>query len=338
MERQSFLLNLEDTANEMANIFAGELQGYELSQPKLSLIFNVARKDYLPGVTLEAIKGLDTRYLIYSPLANQMLLAGEEGTYLPVTAAAKYHNNLVAAEIIETENGLEMLLSIDETPKLCADAERAGIVVNGFMAMTYESSVRRQYHQLEPEQRTLKPCLALGSLNFVLELKKDKNRVFGIFVDVATSAVRTMGLPLSEYKLITEGARIRNKEMHGYKNYFFNGRKFRPADNESEFMTREEAKEVFDNLPEDQKQQYEANYQLLDMVPVMCCHIDFSYIIGENRSATPPAVLLIDARIGLITEFNVNIDKTVLRVSVGTQFANDGNPVKLTNEGWTSKF
>ena len=97
MERQSFLLNLEDTANEMANIFAGELQGYELSQPKLSLIFNVARKDYLPGVTLEAIKGLDTRYLIYSPLANQMLLAGEEGTYLPAEAKGRYNNNLVAA-------------------------------------------------------------------------------------------------------------------------------------------------------------------------------------------------------------------------------------------------
>lgn len=330
MEIKNFVLNVEEVAAEMSDVFASELTGYNHAAPKLALIFNADKKEYLPGVVVETVCGRDKKFMVYSPLANQMILVDEEGTYLPVTEPAQYCKDMLTADVVETQDGLAVNISVREEEKLCPDAIRAQAVANCFITMNYAKSLRKQYYQME--KKTFKPCMVMGQLNFVLEIEKNAERIYGIFVDVATSNVRTMGVPMHFYDPITRGARIRNKEMKGYKNYFFNGNKFRPTDG-SEYLTRAEAEEIFNNLPTDMKKKF-AHYEGRDTIPVMCCHHDFSYLMGEDRKATPASVLLLDARIGVITEFNVNVEKTVLKMPVGSQFANDGAPVILAKEGW----
>lgn len=340
MERETVVLDLQKEANYVANLFAGDLQGYQLDFPTYRLIFNTQVQDYLPGIVVRASQNDSEKFLVSSPLANQLLLV-EDGTFLEITDfEKKYKKGCLASEFVKDDDGEWALkISLVNPEKLCPTVEKAAEIVDAFIVMTYEEDVREKFYQLERQNIVFKPCLTVGELCWGLELTQNRKtqRIKLLLADVANSSVNTMDLPISEYKEIEYGARFKTNAIPSCpsKNYFFNGRKFRPVEDDSQFMTIEEAKEVYENMPQSFKDQYK-NYEDENYAPAICCHYDLSYVISANYRADPPSLLIIDSQIGFITDFNVNIDKTVLFQVVGLTFADGEKQAILTEKGWIS--
>lgn len=340
MEREFITFDLQKEANYIANLFAGDLQGYQLDFPVYRLIFNTQVQDYLPGIVVRASQVNTERYLVFSPLANQIILVSN-GTFLEISDyEKKFQKGCLTSEFIKNNEGEWALkVSLMNPEIICATQERAKEIADAFIVLTYEEDVRQQFYSQERQNIVLKPCIAAGELCWGMELAKDgkAQRIKLLLVDVANSSVKSMGLPMEDYKEITDGARFKTNAIPAFpsKNYFFNGQKFRPVEDNSSFMTMDEAKEVYANMPQAFRDQFEG-YEDKGFSPATCCHCDLSYVIAANNQSNPPSLLIMDAKIGFTIDYNVNIDKTVIYQPVGAKFANDGDPVELTVKGWAS--
>lgn len=335
MDLNDFIeVKLSEIKKELSIVLADEIIGFELGTPRFKLIFCTAKIDYCPGVVVEAIHGNEVKYLVYSPFMGMMSVL-HDGTFLEISEVGKkYHNGYLNAEIIGEKDNIGMILYKDKIEgNVCKNIEQAQDLIKAFAAMS-NSELRLEYYKQKAE---IVPVMIDEVLYWFLNSKSYTRVSFGFFVNIANSVVTYRGVRFNDVSIIETGARYVSKAYKACRSgrYLYNGKIFCAVKDNSCFLTIAEAKGCYENVPEKDKAIF-ADYKERGFIPVMCLN-EFHYLIAESCDKEKPAVLLMNALDGVITSFDYNISENVNYVQVGTYFENEGNPVKLTANGWESE-
>lgn len=330
---EKIFISLEEMINAVKTQFASEIAGFEFETPKLSLVFDTGIKDYIPAATIIGRKGNSDITLVNIPLKGEMLRFDSEERYMEVTSyGPTYRARNLTAQTVMHENKPTLALDFEPRKQICADAETAQKLIDDFMIICPEICFKEAYAALK--NKSIELCAFCGILKFAINVSTDNERFWGILVNVADSSVMITNAPIEDVSPVEPG-RYPNpnpaKET-GFDMYFFNGKKFRLINDENSFMTKAEAKEVYENTPDVFKQQF-TDYIPMDYVPVMCGD-EFCYLISQ--SPDEKSVLIFDALIGFIVDFNVNIEQTVKYSKLGDAVYYGEGKVFVDEEGWKS--
>lgn len=330
MELNQVVLNLAEVATEMVEVLGNEVVGFELGKAQICDIFCYALLCDAPAVVIKAEKDNELKYLVYSPLSAQMFIT-DEPIDTPSTLGRSYENGCLSAIVVEDNGEKTLQLKINAPDLLCCNKEKAQNLLTGFLAITYERSIRMSYYRLPLDKTELVPCLCAGMLSWGLTIK-DVNRYYGIIINVGSSHIFSIGLTMKDYAVITQCGRYQSIEQTNCpsQTYFWNGKIFKPCADESVYMTISEAKEAYDNLPDEIKEQHSG--QIADLFCPVFSQETLYYSIG---SAGDNELLLMNALNGNITAKNKqNLD---FPACDDICFPTDELPAaKCTQNGWNS--
>lgn len=329
------IIDVKQGEKELKTIFANEIFGYKTEPAQLSLIFDTKCREYLPGFSVIGHKGSAELTLISSPLVNKMVILNSSERYIPVSnVGAEYNRGYIKSKIVEFEGGLALEAEFSEPREICADAQTAFELINGYLGCSIESGYKTQYHLL-PEVK-IETFDFSGELCWGVELPcKDSERFRGILVGVAHSNVKMVETPKAFIRKIETGARYKNNNpatSKGWDMYFYNGKTFRLAPDDNVFMGIAEAKEVYENKPEAYRLRF-AEYEDKSFAPATCCE-DLVYIIAAGMNGSRKTVLLINAEDGYMVDFRHNVDNTVKYINSGTGFSRGSKSIILNGSGW----
>lgn len=336
MDLKDFIeVKLSEIKKELAIVLADEIIGFSLGKPQFKLIFCTSKIDYCPGVVVEAIKGSEVKYLVYSPFMGMMSVLND-GTFLEISEIGKkYHNGYLNAEIIGEKDNVGIILYRDKIEgNVCKKVDQAKDLIKAFVAMS-DSDLRFEYYKQKAE---VVPVMIDEVLYWFLNSKSYARASFGFFVNIANSVVTYRGVRFNDVSIIDTGARYFSKAYKACPSgrYLYNGKVFVAVKDNNCFLTIAEAKGCYENVPEKDKQLFN-DFKERGFIPVMCLN-EFHYLIAESCNQKKPSVLLMNALDGVITSFDYKISENVKYVQVGTYFENDGCPVKLTANGWESEL
>lgn len=330
MELNQTVLNVSEVATEMVEVLGNEVSDFELGKAQICDIFCYALLCDAPAVVIKAEKGNELKYLVYSPLSAQMFIT-DEPIDTPSTLGRSYENGCLSAIVVDDSSEKTLQLKINAPDLLCCNKEKAQNLLTGFLAITYERSIRMSYYRLPLDNTELVPCLCAGMLCWGLTIK-DVNRYYGIIINVGSSHIFSIGLPMKDYAVITHCGRYQTIEPTNCpsQTYFWNGKIFKPCADESVYMTISEAKEAYDNLPDEIKEQHSG--QIADLFCPVFSQETLYYSIG---SAGDNELLLMNALNGNITAKNKqNLDFPAFD---DICFPTDELPAaKCTQNGWNS--
>lgn len=335
MDSKDFIeVKLSEIKKELAIVLADEIIGFELGKPQFKLIFCTSKIDYCPGVVVKAIKGSEVKFLVYSPFMGMMSVL-DDGTFIEITEIGKkYHNGFLNAEIIGEKDDVGMILYKDKIEgNVCKKIEQAKDLIKAFVAMS-DSELRLEYYKQKAE---IVPVMVDEVLYWFLNSKSYARVSFGFFVNIANSVVTYRGVRFNDVSIIETGARYVSKAYKACRSgrYLYNGKIFGTVKDNSCFLTIAEARGCYENISEKDKRAY-ADYKERGFIPVMCLN-EFHYLIAESCDKEKPVVLLMNALDGVITSFDYKISENVKYIQVGTYFENEGNPVRLTANGWENE-
>lgn len=329
MELNQVVLNLAEVATEMVEVLGNEVSGFELGKAQICDVFCHALLCDAPAVVIKAEKGNELKYLVYSPLSAQMFIT-DETIDTPSTLGRSYKNGCLSAIVVEDNGEKTLQLKINAPELLCCNKEKAKNLLTAFLAITYERSIRMSYYRLPLDRTELVPCLCAGMLSWGLTIK-DVNRYYGIIINVGSSHIFSIGLTMKDYAEITHCGRYQSKEATNCpsQTYFWNGKIFKPCADESVYMTISEAKETYENLSEEVKEQHGG--QIADLFCPVFYQETLYYFIG---SAEDNKLLLMDALNGSITAKKQNLDFPACEdICFPT---NELPAAKCTQSGWNS--
>lgn len=132
MERK--IVNKAEVKTMLTNLFMDELQGYNLGNPEVKLLFSTSVMDYVPGLVIDAQKANEIKYLIYSPLQMSINIFEDMPQTPDYEMGKAYHRGILTAEI---END-EIVLSKESfsSGKRCRNKEQAEMQIKAFVAMS----------------------------------------------------------------------------------------------------------------------------------------------------------------------------------------------------------
>lgn len=141
----------EEVKNMLANLFMDELQGYELGSPQVKLLFSTSILDYVPGIIIEAAKGNEVKYLIYSPLQMNINIFDELPLAPQLEIGNTYHQGYLNADVIGEIGDANIVLSKENVESLCKDKSMAESLIKAYAAFA-EISLQQDYFKIPGQE------------------------------------------------------------------------------------------------------------------------------------------------------------------------------------------
>lgn len=151
MEKNFLTVSKEEVKNMLANLFMDELQGYNLSTPQVKLLFSTSILDYVPGIIVEAAKGNEVKYLIYSPLQMSINIFEELPIAPQLEIGNTYHQGFLNADVIGEIGDANIVLSKENAENACKDKSTAEALIKAFVAFS-EISLQQDYFKIPGQE------------------------------------------------------------------------------------------------------------------------------------------------------------------------------------------
>ena len=228
MEINSTYISLQEITEDMVKVLGNEVTDYQLGSAEICNIYCQPVLGYAPAVVITARKGEDVKYLIYSPLSAQMLVTDEK----PVEKASVGENSVngcLSASVVEKDGRKTIFLNFKEEDTVCLTREKAVNKMVGWLAVTYERSLRLAYYLNAPANRIPTPQMVLGFLCWGITLERKKNWKQSLLVYVGSSHVFSFGADKMHYKNIdAAGVYWTTEKGVSTKKFNWNGISFVP--------------------------------------------------------------------------------------------------------------
>lgn len=151
MEKKFLTVSKEEVKNMLSNLFMDELQGYNLSTPQVKLLFSTSILDYVPGIVIEAAKGNEVKYLIYSPLQMSINIFEELPIAPQLEIGNTYHQGFLNADVIGEIGDANIVLSKDNAENACKEKSTAEALIKAFVAFS-EISLQQDYFKIPGQE------------------------------------------------------------------------------------------------------------------------------------------------------------------------------------------
>lgn len=228
MEINNTHLDLQETTEDMVLVLGHEVTGYELGPAEICNVYCRTVLGYAPAVVITAQKGEKVKYLIYSPLAAQMLVTDEPPVSVSMLGEQAV-NGCLSATVVEYNGQKTLFFKVKDNIVLCPNAECAVNRITALLAITYERSLRQEYYLTPPEKRIPTPRNVAGFLCWGITLSQNKNWKKSILVNVGSSSVYSFGSDKMYYKDIESAGTYATIEKGiCAKRFAWNGKFFVP--------------------------------------------------------------------------------------------------------------
>ncbi len=151
MEKKFLTVSKEEVKNMLSNLFMDELQGFELGSPRVKLLFSTSILDYVPGIIIEAAKGNEVKYLIYSPLQMNINIFDELPLAPQLEIGNTYHQGYLNADVIGEVDDANIVLNKEDTENVCKDKSMAEALIKAFVAFS-EISLLQDYFKIPGQE------------------------------------------------------------------------------------------------------------------------------------------------------------------------------------------